>query len=325
MGQRAPCRDDSPWKVHVGGAVRQPCTLALDELRSLEQVERTVDVHCVTRWTRPQVRFHGVPLAALVERAEPRPEARFVWFVARTDRDHSTSLLLADALALDALVTLGVDGVPLPEERGGPVRMVVPGRYFYKSLKWLERIELLGEDRLGFWERTAGYHNTADPWREQRYMAAGLSKAEARQILESHDISRRELLSLRAEGRSLAGLRAQDALLRDADFRGCDLRASRFDGANLSNAHFEGADLRGASFRRADLEGADFQRADLRGACLSGASLVGASFCDASDPSGSAANADRTTQFDPAAHAALVPPQQAFLQAALTRAGEYLA
>jgi hypothetical protein len=322
MGERAPRRDDSPWTLHVDGAVRRPCTLTLDELRSLEQIDRTVDVHCVTRWSKPMVSFRGVPLAALVERAEPRPEARFVSFVARTDRQHSTSLPLADAMALDALVTLGVDGVPLPEQRGGPVRLVVPRRYFYKSLKWLERIELLTEDRLGFWESTAGYHNGADPWREERYIATGLSTTQARQILDSLDISRRELLGLRAEGRSLVGLQAQDALVRDADFRRCDLQGARFDGANLSNAHFEGADLRGASFRRADLEGADFRRADLRGACLSGASLVGASFCDAADPDCSGANVDRKTEFEPAALESLVPPQQSYLQAALTRAGE---
>ena len=317
MGQRAPRRADSPWKVHVCGAVRRPCTFTLDELRSLEQLDRMVDVHCVTRWSKPRVRFGGVPLAVLIERAKPVPQARFVSFAARTDRGHSTSLTLADALALDALVTLDLEGVPLPAERGGPVRMVVPGRYFYKSLKWLERIELLAEDRLGYWESTAGYHNTADPHREQRYMAAGLSAAEAREILSTRDIRGHNLLSLRAEGRNLAGLQAQNALLRDADFRGCDLKAARFDGANLSNAHFEGADLRRASFRRADLEGAEFTGADLRGACLLAASLVGASFCEAADAANASrrfARLDSQTQIDRTALGDLAPEQQSFLQ-----------
>lgn len=301
--------------------MRQCRTFALDELRELEQVEEVIDVHCVTRWSKPQVRFRGVPLAALLQQAEPQPAGQFVSFVARTDREHSTSLKLADALALGTLVALGVDGAPLGVERGGPVRIVVPGRYFYKSLKWLEQIEILAKDRLGFWERTAGYHNTADPWREQRYIASGLSAAEARQILASRNISRRDLLGLRAEGRDLAGLAAQHALLRDADFRGCNLRAARFDHANLSNARFAQADLRDARFDHADLEGADFCQADLRGACLAGASLMGASFSAGLDAETCGARIDAATRLDPASIAVLAPEQQDYLRVARQRAG----
>jgi hypothetical protein len=319
MGERGPRADDSPWQVSLGGAVRRPCAFSLDELRGSPQIDMTVDVHCVTRWSRPQVRFRGIPLAALVERAGPMPEARFVSFVARSDRRHSTSLVLADALALGALVTLEMEGEPLRAERGGPVRMVVPGRYFYKSLKWLERVELLVLDRLGYWESTAGYHNTADPWRQQRYMAEGISPAEARRILDTRDIRGKHLLSLRAGERSLPGLAAQDALLRDADFRGCNLDHANFDRANLTNAHFQGASLRGASLRGADLEGADFSGADLRGACLAGASLLGASFFDPAEAS-SIAQMDRGTAIDRRALNQLPPDQAALVEQALFQA-----
>jgi hypothetical protein len=261
-------------------------------------------------------------LAALVEMVAPEPAARFISFVARSARRHSTSLVLAEALELNSLVALAVDGKPLDDQRGGPARVIVPGRYFYKSLKWLERIELLNEDRLGFWEGTAGYHNTGDVWREERYMAGGISKAKAQAILANRDISGRDLRGLDAQGRDLAGLAAKGSLLRDADFRQSQLRAACFDGANLSNARFEGANLVGASFQGADLEGADFGGADLRGASLAGASLFGASFSGSSDASGTAAGArvDERTQVDTAGLEALTPQEHTYLKTALDRA-----
>lgn len=320
MGERSPRQDDAPWTIQVRGAVMRPYTLALEELRAWPQVAQDVDIHCVTRWSKLGVRFSGVTLTSLVEKAVPQPSARFVAFMARSSRSHSTSLDLADALALRTLVALSMDGVALDEARGGPMRVIVPGRYFYKSLKWLACIELLGEDRLGFWESTAGYHNTADVWREERYMAGGISKTEAAKILASRDISGRDLRSLAAGSRDLAGLVARGSLLRDADFRRCQLQGASFDGANLSNAHFEGADLKEASFRGADLEGADFRGADLRGACLAGASLLGVSFCDAigaKDGPPTAAIIDGRTQIEAAALDDLTLLQRAFVQSAL--------
>src|SRR5690606_16836039 len=128
------------------------------------------------RWSKLDVPFRGVPLAVLLKICPPLPVAKYVSFAARSERRHSPSVLLEDALELDTLVALACEGRPLEKLHGGPVRVVVPGRYFYKSLKWLERIELLETDRLGYWEQTAGYHNTADPWQEQRYMAPQLDR-----------------------------------------------------------------------------------------------------------------------------------------------------
>lgn len=322
VGEKLPRHDDGPWRVIMTGEVDRPLDLSLANLAALEQVEQTIDIHCVTRWSKLGVRFTGVQLATIVELCGVRPTARYVSFVARSARSHSTSLPLADAMELSPLLALTADGQPLPVERGGPVRVVTPGRYFYKSLKWLERIDFLPNDRLGFWEQSAGYHNTAEPWLEQRYVAPDLSRAEAARILATRDIAARELRSIDAAGRDLAGLVARDAILRDANFQGCSLAGACFDGANLTNAHFARADLRGATFRDADLEGADLAEADLRGADLRGARLFGASFCqiDAAGPPGAGARVDDQTRCDLAALDDLTPAQQSYLGEALRRA-----
>jgi DMSO/TMAO reductase YedYZ molybdopterin-dependent catalytic subunit len=311
-----PLPGGEPWRVSVVGLVAAPRTWTLDEIEAMPQVEQIVDIHCVTRWSKPGARFSGVPLARLLGACRPLPAARFLSFVARSERNHSTSLPLEDALRLGALVALRFDGAPLEEEHGGPVRMVVPGRYFYKSVKWLERVELLAEDRPGYWEREAGYHNGADPWLEQRYIAPGADRVALGEAVSARDFSGKDFLSIDATGLDLAGLNAEGALLRNADFRGVNLEGARFDRANLSNAHFEGAVLRRATFVGADLEGADFRGADLRGADLTDASTFGTTFCDEPDFS-SPALIDRTTTFGEGAIGKLLPPQQEFVRRAL--------
>ncbi|MBX3415107.1 MAG: molybdopterin-dependent oxidoreductase [Pirellulales bacterium] len=316
VGERAPLEPAGVWQVEIAGEVAAPLVYDLSALASLPRTEAIIDIHCVTRWSRPGVHFAGVLLADLLSRAQPTAAARYVSFVAHSARAHSTSLPLDDALRLRTLVSLEADGERLPREHGGPVRVVVPERYFYKSLKWLARIELLEQDRLGYWESDAGYHNTADPWREQRFLASSLSRAEMAALLAARDFSARDLLSLDARGHELTGLAARDALLRNADFRDCVLERANFDGANLSNAHFERAMLRGATFRQADLEGADFRGADLRDADLSGASLIAATFCDELQPPLLRATLDRTTKIDPDQLEALTPVQQEFVRQA---------
>jgi hypothetical protein len=243
-----------------------------------------------------------------------------VSFGARTERRHTTSLALADALALETLVVLIYAGRPLADDHGGPIRTVVPGRYFYKSVKWLEAIRVLAADELGYWEREAGYHNQADPWQEQRYIVAQIDTATYRQLLHRKDFSGHTLLGLHAEGRTLEGLNARGATLRNAHFTRARLAGACFEGANLSNAHFEGADLCGVSFQAADLEGADFRGADLREADLTDASLCGVSFCphDEQDPWGPAVM-DHTTQIRTEALEVLTLPQQAFVERARRR------
>jgi DMSO/TMAO reductase YedYZ molybdopterin-dependent catalytic subunit len=313
VGEREAAPSDGTWTVSLEGLVVTPRRWTLDELREMPQVERCIDVHCVTRWTKPQMRFRGVPLDSLLQAATARPEARFVSFVAHSPRQHSTSLPLEVCRDLGVLLALEADGAPLTTGHGGPVRTVTPGRYFFKSLKWLRRIELLRDDSMGFWEAEAGYHNEADPLREQRYLAPNLDRKEAARLLTARDLEGRDLRSLDAAGRELRGLRAEGALLRDADFRGADLQQARLARANLSNAHLQRADLRGADLRAADLEGANLEGADLRGADLRGASLFGATLWVPDDNS-SAAVLDATTQVDPAVLEQLVPEQARFLR-----------
>lgn len=311
VGERRPAAGDDDWTVSVSGCVETPCVFNLQQLRSLPWRQRTIDIHCVTRWSKLAVPFAGVELADVLARAKPTAQARYVSFVARSERGHSTSLALTDALQLDALVALEAEHRPLPVEHGGPVRMVVPGRYFYKSVKWLRQIELLATDRLGYWEAEAGYHNVANPWREERYMAPDLTKQEMQRAVAGRDFTGRSLRSLQARGHDLAGLDARGALLRDADFRDCSLDRACFDGANLANARFAGADLCHATFAAADLEGADFSGADLRGADLRGASLFGATFTTADEQN--PARLDAGTRIDSASIEQLAPAQAAFI------------
>lgn len=320
VGERLPAADDGPWTVSIAGLVAEPRTWSLGELRSLRWIEAVADIHCVTRWSKLGVRFGGVLLADLLSATGPRADARFVSFVAHSPRQHSTSLPLADAIALKTMIALEAEGKPLAIEHGGPVRVVVPGRYFYKSLKWLRRIDVLAEDRLGYWEAEAGYHNTADPWCEQRFLAASLTRQEMREVLAARNFSGRDLRSLDAAGHELAGLDARGALLRNADFSRATLADADFTGANLSNAHFAAANLRGASFHNADVEGADFAGADLRGADFRGASLVGATFWvpnSSTADSAFPARMDRSTQFDERSLDDLLPEQAQFVRCAV--------
>lgn len=315
VGERAPRADASPWTVRVAGLVSEAREWTLDDLCAMPQVERILDIHCVTRWSKFAMRFRGVPLEAILPRSALQPDARYVSFVARSTRRHSTSLSVDQLFAADPLVALSADGMPLTVEHGGPVRVVVPGRYFYKSLKWLEQIECLSADRLGYWEADAGYHNQADPWREQRYVAPHISKQQAARLMATRDFSQLDLLSIDLAEHELNGLVAKHALLRNANFRNAQLRRAIFDHANLSNAHFDHADLREASFLAADVEGANFAGADLRGADLRVASMFGASFCEI-DEHGQPfqpARLDASTQLDESLIGALTTAQQSFL------------
>jgi hypothetical protein len=293
--------------------------LTFDDLVAGPLVERSIDIHCVTRWTRLQVPFRGIPLDHLLSADQIEPQAAFVSFLAKSNSGHSSSVPLE--IARRSLLALYAEGQPLSREHGGPLRVIVPDKYFYKSVKWLERIELLSEDTLGYWERDAGYHNGADPWTEQRYMAAKLSKQEAARLLKTRDFSALDLRGLDASGRDLTGLLACGALLRNANFQNTILRGADFSGANLANAHLQHADLRRAIFRAADLEGANFVGANLCGADLSGASLFGAEFFSPpSDPSAAdGAVFDQTTVLHADQIALLADVQEQYLRDKVTR------
>lgn len=317
VGEREPRTDTRPWMLNVHGLVDKPRSWSLDELRQFAWVEQTVDIHCVTRWSRPAMRFRGIPLQSLLESCAPHSTAKFISFVARSVRAHSTSLEISTALKAKTLVALECDGQPLPLQHGGPIRPIVPERYFYKSVKWLESIELLEQDRLGYWESEAGYHNEGDPWREQRYVVSDVPRPKLQELLRRRSFAGENLLSLELQGHDLANLDATGAILRNADFRHCKLRGATFTGANLTNSRFMNADLRDSQLNNADLEGCDFSGADLRGADLRGSSLFGADFTAIANPlapaQSSMTSINSTTQFDLTSIEQLVPEQAAFV------------
>lgn len=154
------------WRLAVDGLVEVPLELDWAAFMALPQIERVTDIHCVTAWSRYDNRWTGVATRELLRLARPHPQARFV--VCHSHDGYTTNLPLAEFAAEDALIVHAWEGKPLVREHGGPVRVVVPQLYFWKSAKWVKRIELIAEDRQGFWEER-GYHDNGDPWREQRY------------------------------------------------------------------------------------------------------------------------------------------------------------
>jgi DMSO/TMAO reductase YedYZ molybdopterin-dependent catalytic subunit len=154
------------WDFKVFGEVDEPVTLAYDELQALPQTEITVDIHCVTRWSRFDTSFKGVRWRELAQLVRPKPAARFV--VAHAEQGFTSNVPLEALEDDNALIAWEADGAPLEPEHGWPLRLVVPSRYFWKSAKWLRGLELLAADQPGFWERY-GYHNDADYRKEQRY------------------------------------------------------------------------------------------------------------------------------------------------------------
>ena len=136
------------------------------ELLDLPRQNTLCDIHCVTRWSRYDNVFEGVSVQALLERAGPRPEARYV--LVHAEQGYTTNLPLADLDRPANLLALSHGGEPLTPEHGGPVRLLVPHLYFWKSAKWVTGFELLEEDYPGFWEQN-GYHMRGDPWAEERY------------------------------------------------------------------------------------------------------------------------------------------------------------
>jgi len=161
-----PQTDLATWEFKVFGEVEEPLTLTYEGLMALPQTEITVDIHCVTRWSRFDTSFKGVHWRELAKLAKPNPSARFA--LAHAEQGFTANIPLEALEDDNSLIAWEADGAPLEPEHGWPLRLVVPSRYFWKSAKWLRGLELLPEDQPGFWERY-GYHNDADYWKEQRY------------------------------------------------------------------------------------------------------------------------------------------------------------
>jgi len=286
VGEREPAPgalDLERWRLVVDGLVERPLELAWSDWLALPRSERATDIHCVTGWSRRAVRQSGVPLGELLTRALPLPGARFVRFEADSPRAHDTSLPLELARA-DTWLVDTLDDRPLEPEHGGPLRTVTPSRYFYKSLKWLRRIELLAEDRLGYWERESAYHNDADPWPgNQRFTTGSVDPRELDRLRHALDLSpwrapRKVLLGVDLAGWQPAARDLSRLQIKASDLRGARLAGCSLEGANLSLSDLRGADLSGARLAGADLEGANLAGADLTGADLSAAALSATRF-----------------------------------------------
>jgi DMSO/TMAO reductase YedYZ molybdopterin-dependent catalytic subunit len=160
--------DPSPggWKLSVSGEVEQPFTIDFAELLKMTQVDQVCDVHCVTKWTVMDAKWTGVKVADLAARAKPKPSARHVIFEAVAG--YTANVPIKEALAPNVLVAHKYEGESLARAHGAPVRALVPDLYFWKSAKWLTGIRFVTRDAPGYWE-TRGYHNHADPWKEERY------------------------------------------------------------------------------------------------------------------------------------------------------------
>jgi DMSO/TMAO reductase YedYZ molybdopterin-dependent catalytic subunit len=154
------------FRLDIDGAVRRPLSLRLDEFMALPQQDSVSDIHCVTAWSRYDNHWRGASASALLAMVEPDDRARHVIFHAYDG--YTTNVRLDQFDQPDVLLVHQWEGRPIDRQHGGPVRMLIPRLYFWKSPKWLRRIELSITDKPGFWERN-GYHNNADPWTEERY------------------------------------------------------------------------------------------------------------------------------------------------------------
>ena len=161
--------DPERWDFRVFGLVEKPIRLSWEEFTRLPMREVLADMHCVTRWSRFDVRWEGVPFSEVARLAGVKPEAHFV--MVHAEQGYTANVPLEDLMRPTTLFALKHNGEPLPADHGYPVRLVVPHLYAWKSVKWVRGIEFLPQDAPGFWEQN-GYHIYGDPWKEQRFTSS---------------------------------------------------------------------------------------------------------------------------------------------------------
>jgi DMSO/TMAO reductase YedYZ molybdopterin-dependent catalytic subunit len=158
--------DPRNWDLKVSGLVDEPLTLSYEQFLELPTTRIVVDIHCVTTWSKLDTIWEGVLFREFISPAGVQPDAGFV--MVHCEQGYTTNLPLSALMDDDVLLAYRYSDAPLEPEHGYPLRLLVPKRYFWKSAKWVRGIELMAEDRPGFWE-VRGYHNDADPWKEERY------------------------------------------------------------------------------------------------------------------------------------------------------------
>ena len=154
------------WDFKISGEVETPVRLSWKDFSALPKTEVTSDFHCVTRWSRLDNRWKGVLFTDVLKLVKPKAGAKFALVLA--EEGYTANVPLEELTRPDVLFAFAHDGEPLTAEHGGPLRLIVPHLYAWKSVKWVRGFMLLDQDRLGFWERN-GYHEYGDPWKEQRY------------------------------------------------------------------------------------------------------------------------------------------------------------
>jgi len=154
------------FRLDIDGAARRPLSLSLAEFMALPQQDSVSDMHCVTQWSRYDNQWRGVAARTLLAMVEPLPSARHV--ILHSYDGYTTNVRLDQFDQPEVFLVHQWDGRPIDRRHGGPVRLLIPHLYLWKSAKWLRRIELSARDKPGFWE-VRGYHNNGDPWQEERY------------------------------------------------------------------------------------------------------------------------------------------------------------
>jgi DMSO/TMAO reductase YedYZ molybdopterin-dependent catalytic subunit len=163
---RTPGFDPKRWAFRCFGLVECPMSWTWAEFLELPRVTVRSDIHCVTRWSKLDNEWEGVPAQVIIDMVRPRAEAK--WVMQHADPDYTTNTSLDDLRAADVLLAVTHNGQPLTPDHGGPLRLVLPRLYFWKSSKWLRAFEFLDVNPPGFWEQN-GYHMNADPWKDERY------------------------------------------------------------------------------------------------------------------------------------------------------------
>jgi DMSO/TMAO reductase YedYZ molybdopterin-dependent catalytic subunit len=154
------------WNFEINGLVSKSVRWSWAEFQLLPSQHFTVDIHCVTKWSKLDTEWAGVSIDTLLESVEVDPNAHYV--LAFCDGGYTTNMPLNEIITGKAFIGYQYNGTPLAPEHGGPARLVVPALYFWKSAKWVRGLTLIEKDNPGFWE-TLGYNNHGDPWKEERY------------------------------------------------------------------------------------------------------------------------------------------------------------
>lgn len=254
-------------------------SLTYKDIVSLPSETQTFDIHCVTSWSRLHTTFTGIRLGKFLESQNIKKniieELPYVQFEAYSERLHDTSLPLDFAWDGSWLV-YEIDNLPLTPQHGFPIRIITPSRYFYKSLKWLKKIRLIKNDRLGFWERNSSYHNDGNPWMEQRFDQSVVESAE--EIKQFKNLDSFESFQPPNKPKVFLKCRFDNWEPKSKDLRFLQLKSCYFTGAKLSGIDFSDTNLTLSKFNHADISNACFNNSDLEGADFSKATLKNTTF-----------------------------------------------